>query len=105
MSDLLAAVRLLEENISYAEFLVSAQSDSSRKALYEEVKNHLKGDLIFIEQGIRTQLAVRQKQDADIAAEKEKALAEQEYKERKDNIEDLVDAVEAKDLLASLEQK
>lgn len=83
MSDLLAAVRLLEENISYAQFLASAQTDTSRKNLYEDVRQHLTGDLNFIEDAIKRQLAIRHEQDAKIAEAKEKALAAQEFEELK----------------------
>ena len=80
MCDLLAAVRLLETNISYVDKVAASDCPPSRKALYENVKNHLNGDLQFIEDGIRRQVSLRQEQDAKIQNDKEKALADEDFK-------------------------
>ena len=80
MADIVAAYRLVLENISYVDFLLGSESDEGKIDLFKKVKLHLEQDNEFLERSMLGQVQHRAETIAKDEAAKEKALDDEEFK-------------------------
>ena len=81
MCDLIAAVRILKENVRYVSKILNDETED--KDLYLQVNKHLQQDIDFIELTMKGQIALRVQDAEKRKADIDKQFNEQEFEEVK----------------------